>query len=86
LNDLAQERGELDDRETEMRNMVGRAEEKRAWFSSFREWVEGVAGFLDEKVCSFTVNFQNLINIICSTLFSRSWKRNIRLFSKNGST
>jgi GC-rich sequence DNA-binding factor len=40
----------LDDREAEMRDMVGRAEEKRAWFNSFKEWVEGVAGFLDEKV------------------------------------
>ncbi|KAK0201965.1 nineteen complex-related protein 2-domain-containing protein [Desarmillaria ectypa] len=49
LNSLAQERGELDDREIEMRGMVGRAEEKRAWFSSFKEWIEGVAGFLDEK-------------------------------------
>ncbi|KAG7445800.1 uncharacterized protein BT62DRAFT_950695 [Guyanagaster necrorhizus] len=49
LNSLAQERGELDDREIEMRGMVGRAEEKRAWFTSFREWVEGVAAFLDEK-------------------------------------
>lgn len=51
LNSLAQERGELDDREIEMRGMVGKAEEKRAWFSSFKEWIEGVAGFLDEKVC-----------------------------------
>ncbi|SJL07673.1 uncharacterized protein ARMOST_11023 [Armillaria ostoyae] len=49
LNSLAQERGELDDREIEMRGMVGKAEEKRAWFSSFKEWIEGVAGFLDEK-------------------------------------
>jgi GC-rich sequence DNA-binding factor len=34
-----------------MRDMIGRAEEKRAWFSSFKQWVEGVAAFLDEKVC-----------------------------------
>jgi GC-rich sequence DNA-binding factor len=50
LSTLAQERRALDDREAEMRDMVGRAEEKRAWFNSFKEWVEGVAGFLDEKV------------------------------------
>lgn len=49
LSSLAQERDELDVRETEMRDMVGRAEEKRVWFSSFNEWVEGVAAFLDEK-------------------------------------
>lgn len=40
----------MEAREKEMRDMVGKAEEKRGWFGSFREWVEGVAGFLDEKV------------------------------------
>ncbi|KAK7035518.1 hypothetical protein VNI00_011811 [Paramarasmius palmivorus] len=49
LNTLAQEREQVDEREREMRELVGKAEEKRAWFGSFREWVEGVAGFLDEK-------------------------------------
>ncbi|KAF8158053.1 nineteen complex-related protein 2-domain-containing protein [Crassisporium funariophilum] len=49
LTSLAQERTEVDDREKEMRAMVERAEGKRAWFGGFREWVEGVAGFLDEK-------------------------------------
>ena len=52
LNSLAQERDEIDAREKEMREMVGRAEEKSSWFGSFKEWVEGVAGFLDEKVIS----------------------------------
>ncbi len=52
MNSLAQERTDLDRRETEMREMVVRAEEKRAWFNSFNDWVEGVAGFLDEKVCT----------------------------------
>lgn len=50
LNTLARERNEVDSREKEMREMVEKAEEKRAWFESFKEWVEGVAGFLDEKV------------------------------------
>jgi GC-rich sequence DNA-binding factor len=50
LNNLGQERAEVDDREAEVRVMVDQAEEKRAWFSNFKEWVEGVAGFLDEKV------------------------------------
>lgn len=52
LNALAQERDEIDAREKEMRDMVSRAEEKSSWFGSFKEWVEGVAGFLDEKVIS----------------------------------
>ncbi|THV03055.1 hypothetical protein K435DRAFT_716253 [Dendrothele bispora CBS 962.96] len=49
LNSLAQERDQVDEREKEMRSLVAKAEEKRAWFGSFREWVEGVAEFLDEK-------------------------------------
>ncbi|KAL0570505.1 hypothetical protein V5O48_011451 [Marasmius crinis-equi] len=49
LTSLAQERDQVDAREKEMRELIGKAEEKRAWFDAFREWVEGVAGFLDEK-------------------------------------
>ncbi|KAJ7195498.1 nineteen complex-related protein 2-domain-containing protein [Mycena pura] len=49
LTKVAQQHSEIDDREKEMRQMVERAETKRAWFGSLREWVEGVAGFLDEK-------------------------------------
>lgn len=30
--------------------MIAKAEDKRSWFSAFREWVESVATFLDEKV------------------------------------
>lgn len=51
MNSLSVERDDVGRRETEMRDMVVRAEEKRAWFSSFDDWIEGVAGFLDEKVC-----------------------------------
>lgn len=35
-----------------MRDMIAKAEEKRSWFSAFREWMESVATFLDEKVRS----------------------------------
>ncbi|KAF9263422.1 hypothetical protein L218DRAFT_980230 [Marasmius fiardii PR-910] len=49
LNSLVQEREQVNEREKELRELVGKAEEKRAWFDSFREWIEGVAGFLDEK-------------------------------------
>ncbi|KIK69685.1 hypothetical protein GYMLUDRAFT_150994 [Collybiopsis luxurians FD-317 M1] len=49
LNTLAQEREQVDAREKELRELVQKAEEKRAWFSSFSEWVESVAAFLDEK-------------------------------------
>ncbi|KDR82497.1 hypothetical protein GALMADRAFT_134104 [Galerina marginata CBS 339.88] len=49
LTSLAQEHLELDEREKDMREMVEKAEEKRAWFNSFKEWTDSVAGFLDEK-------------------------------------
>lgn len=47
---LAEERLQLEAREQEMREMIVKAEEKRSWFAEFREWVESVATFLDEKV------------------------------------
>ncbi|KAE9393862.1 hypothetical protein BT96DRAFT_978753 [Gymnopus androsaceus JB14] len=49
LNTHAQEREQVDAREKELRTLVEKAEEKRAWFSSFSDWVESVAAFLDEK-------------------------------------
>jgi len=33
-----------------MRTLVENAGGKRNWFSAFREWIETVATFLDEKV------------------------------------
>lgn len=50
MSTLADERLALDVKEKEMRSMVEQAERKRGWFSAFREWVETVATFLDEKV------------------------------------
>ncbi|KAJ4482295.1 nineteen complex-related protein 2-domain-containing protein [Lentinula aciculospora] len=49
LNTLAQEREQVNAREKELRTLVENAETKRAWFSSFSDWVESVAAFLDEK-------------------------------------
>ncbi|KAG6334692.1 hypothetical protein ID866_4391 [Astraeus odoratus] len=46
---LAVERDQLDARETELREMIAEAETKRAWFSEFKDWMESVATFLDEK-------------------------------------
>lgn len=47
---LANERAQLETREQEMRNIIVQTEEKRSWFAAFREWIESVATFLDEKV------------------------------------
>jgi GC-rich sequence DNA-binding factor len=52
MSSLAEEREQLDKKEQEMREMVRNAEAKRSWFVAFREWVESVATFLDEKVCA----------------------------------
>lgn len=75
----------MDDREKEMRQMVERAEAKRAWFGQFKEWVEGVAGFLDEKVILSTpiLELSNLNS--SSTLFSKNWKKSTLLFSRKDS-
>ncbi|KAF8631700.1 hypothetical protein AX15_002248 [Amanita polypyramis BW_CC] len=49
LNSLAKEREDVNEKEKEMRMMIEKAEEKRAWFSGFRDWIEGMANFLDSK-------------------------------------
>ncbi|KAG2151320.1 GCFC-domain-containing protein [Suillus clintonianus] len=46
---LIDEREQLDAREVELREMIAKAEAKRSWFAAFKEWVESVATFLDEK-------------------------------------
>ena len=47
---LGEEQSQLEEREAEMRGMITKTEAKRSWFAEFREWVESVANFLDEKV------------------------------------
>ena len=50
---LSVEHDQLDGRETELREIIARTEEKRRWFADFRDWLENVATFLDEKVHLF---------------------------------
>ena len=52
ISALSAEQVQLDERETELRDVVTRAEGKRSWFADFRDWLENVATFLDEKVPS----------------------------------
>ncbi|KAH9179210.1 GCFC-domain-containing protein [Lactarius sanguifluus] len=40
---------QLDGRETELREIIAMTEDKRRWFTDFRDWLENVATFLDEK-------------------------------------
>lgn len=49
MTSLGSEQTQLEVREAEMRQMIAKAEAKRSWFVAFREWVESVATFLDEK-------------------------------------
>ncbi|KAL4080710.1 GCFC-domain-containing protein [Scleroderma citrinum] len=46
---LLTEQDQLDARETELREMIAKAETKRRWFADFKEFMESVATFLDEK-------------------------------------
>ena len=50
ISALSAEQVQLDERETELRDIVTKAEGKRRWFADFRDWLESVATFLDEKV------------------------------------
>lgn len=50
LAHFAKEREDLDAQEKELREEVGKAEEKRRWFGDFKIFIEQVADFLDEKV------------------------------------
>ena len=82
LTALGQERFEIDNREKEMREMVEKAEEKRAWFQSFSEWVEGVAGFLDEKVRINSLRDANILLVLLPVSFTRELGRRACLIAQ----
>jgi GC-rich sequence DNA-binding factor len=50
LTALGDERTSLEEQETKLRQLVIEAEEKRAWFNGFKDWMDNLADFLDEKV------------------------------------
>jgi len=50
LTSSADELSQIEEREKELREAIERTEAQRSWFTAFREFVEGVAHFLDEKV------------------------------------
>ena len=51
--------------------MVEKAEAKRAWFQSFSEWVESVAGFLDEKASIDSIRNVKKLLILLIVSFTR---------------
>jgi GC-rich sequence DNA-binding factor len=52
ISTISAELAQLDEHETDLRESITKTEEKRSWFADFREWLESVATFLDEKVRS----------------------------------
>ncbi|KAH9924304.1 GCFC-domain-containing protein [Epithele typhae] len=61
---LGEEQRILDQREKEMREMIAKAEDKRSWFDAFREWIESMATFLDEKFPPLEKLEEEHINIL----------------------
>lgn len=47
---MGEENASLEKQEAELKGQVENAEQRRAWFQSFKERVESVGDFLDEKV------------------------------------
>jgi GC-rich sequence DNA-binding factor len=50
MTSAADELAQIEEKEKELREAIERTEAQRSWFVAFREFVEGVAHFLDEKV------------------------------------
>ncbi|KAI9512388.1 nineteen complex-related protein 2-domain-containing protein [Russula earlei] len=67
VSTLSAEQVQLDERETELRDIVTKAEVKKSWFADFREWLESVATFFDEKF----PRVENLENVHISILKER---------------
>jgi GC-rich sequence DNA-binding factor len=56
LINLCEENVSLKKQENELKGKVEEAEQRRAWFQSFKERVESVGDFLDEKVGLSCIN------------------------------
>ena len=57
MTSTADELAQIEEKEKELREAIERTEAQRSWFAAFRELVEGVALFLDEKVRRYVVSF-----------------------------
>ena len=75
---LSVENDQLDGRETELREIIAQTEEKRRWFADFRDWLENVATFLDEKVClTLCPRFPTIDLLDVSSHNWNNWKTSI---------
>ena len=85
MTSAADEFAQIEEREKELREAIERTETQRSWFTAFREFVEGVAHFLDEKVeCSLTFLERNA-HTTPSILRWKNSRRNSSLCSKRNS-
>jgi len=50
MTSAVDELAQIEEKEKELREAIERTEAQRSWFAAFREFVEGVGHFLDEKV------------------------------------
>lgn len=81
----ADELSQIEEREKELREAIENTEIQRSWFTAFREFLEGVAHFLEEKVkCSLLFWGRNA-NATSSIPLWRSSRRSTSLFSKRDS-
>lgn len=64
MTSAADELAQIEEKEKELREAIERTETQRSWFSAFREFVEGVTHFLDEKV-ECPSDFVNLMFTQC---------------------
>lgn len=55
MTSASDELAQIEEKEKELREAIERTETQRSWFAAFREFVEGVAHFLDEKVKSSVI-------------------------------
>jgi hypothetical protein len=89
LTAFAKEKEDIIEKEKEMRVMVEKAEEKRAWFSDFKDWIEGVANFFDVKVGASIACYPDHTDNLCfvvSTHSSRNLKMSMYRCYKSGLT
>lgn len=86
MTSAADELAQIEEKEKELREAIERTEAQRSWFAAFREFVEGVAHFLDEKVKSFVLFPERNAHTIRSIPLWRSSRRNTFLCSEKNST
>ena len=85
MTSAADELVQIEEREKELREAIEGTEARRSWFTAFREFVEGVAHFLDEKVKCLLLFLERDAHATSSIPRWRNSRRNSSLCSKRSS-